>query len=262
MFSRRSLIASTTSSRRPHRVTSLPASARTSEKAVPHDPALNTAILRHRLRFLLVGGCPVGVVVAGCRSRARRVARGSYRSAGAVPPRRSATIPVMAAMIRSVASAVVAGGRAAAATRSSSGTGSPAFITMFLRGSRCGLLRVGRQDLLGTPLPDRDHRAAGGERDPGGTGLALHRPQVGVAGQRALGIDHDALAAPIARDRSVVGTDGVAAQPLDRDLAGRARGSRRAPCWRTAPTWRGSAGAGRGRRRSAPTAAGRRGRCG
>ncbi len=45
MFSRFSLIVAHSSSRRAHNVTSLPASASTTENAVPHEPAPNTATL-------------------------------------------------------------------------------------------------------------------------------------------------------------------------------------------------------------------------
>ena len=84
-------------------------------------------------------------------------------------------------------------------------------------------LGVGVEQLVGSPLPHRDHRAPRLEGDPGGAGLADHRPQVGVAGQRALGIDHDALARLDRRDGGVEGTLGVLGEPLDRDLPGRAQ---------------------------------------
>ena len=83
-----------------------------------------------------------------------------------------------------------------------------------------GLLRIGVQQVVRAPLPDGDHRAAGLERDARGSGLADHRPEVGVAGQRALGIHHDALTGPDRRDRCIEGALGVAAQALDRDLPG------------------------------------------
>ena len=142
MFSRRSLIASTTSSRRAHSVTSLPASARTSENAVPHDPALNTATFFLDSVIGFASSSERGLEWCGSSTgfpiSRTPVARGSYLSAGGVPPRRSATIAVIAAMMRSVAAAMVSGLDGWAA-RSSSRTGSPAFITMFLRGTRCGV---------------------------------------------------------------------------------------------------------------------------
>ena len=91
----------TTSSRRAHSVTSLPASASTSENAVPHDPAPNTATLRHRaLRPRPLPSCSLRVAdLAYARPCAGRTARPG-------PSRRGArsTRSVIAAMIRSVAS--------------------------------------------------------------------------------------------------------------------------------------------------------------
>ena len=119
MFSRRWLMASQTSSRRAHSVTSLPASASTSENAVPHDPAPNTATLlmpAAHWSLRLRCGLPVWRTPA---------LRGSNRSAGAVSPRSSATSAVSAAMIRSVASLIDLRACAAGRRRSSRSTGSP-----------------------------------------------------------------------------------------------------------------------------------------
>ena len=170
--------------------------------------------LGHRLRFLLgPRACRWG-----CRSRVRRLARGSNRCGG-ISPRRSATSSVIAAMIRSVAWAMTPGRvrlrRQVAEVHRVAGLHRDVLARAQVR-----LLRVGRQDLLRTPLPDRDHRAPRVQRDPRRTGLALHRPQVGIAGEGALGVDDDALAGAHRADRCVEGPGSVAAQPLDRDLAG------------------------------------------
>ena len=79
MFSRFSLIVAQTSSRRAQIVTSLPASASTSENAVPQEPAPKTATLL-MLRLLL----PTSVLRSGCRSAVTPALRGSKRSAGAL----------------------------------------------------------------------------------------------------------------------------------------------------------------------------------
>ena len=125
-------------------------------------------------------------------------------------------------MIRSVA-AVTTPVVEVLPTRSERSTGIADLHGDQLAREQVRLLRVRRQHLLRTPLPDRDHRGAGGERDPGGAGLADHRPQVRVAGDRALRVDHDALARPHRSDRGVVGTDGVLRRAVDGDLAGGAQ---------------------------------------
>ena len=143
------------------------------------------------------------------------------RSASAAGPRpSSATSAVIASMIRSVASfrvAAVTGG----ARRSSSATGSPTISRNVLRGKSSRKSDPGAvHDLLRAPLPDRDHRAAGLQGDPGGAGLGRHRPQVRVAGDRALGVDDHGLA-----DLDRVGLPQPARRPtagrlaLDRDLS-------------------------------------------
>ena len=62
-------------------------------------------------------------------------------------------------------------------------------------------LAVGREQLLGAPLRDGDDRGTCGEGDASGTGLAGHRPEAGVAGEGAVGVDGDALAARAPRRR-------------------------------------------------------------
>ena len=57
-----------------------------------------------------------------------------------------------------------------------------------------GLLAAVREDVLRAPVRDRDHRGAGGQRQPGDAGLAHHRPQVRVAGGGALRVEDQALA--------------------------------------------------------------------
>ena len=57
----------------------------------------------------------------------------------------------------------------------------------------------GSKSSLRPPHRDRDHRGAGGEPEPGGAGLAAHRPQVGLLGGGALGVDQDTLAGLAAR---------------------------------------------------------------
>jgi hypothetical protein len=51
-----------------------------------------------------------------------------------------------------------------------------------------------REDVLGPPLGDRDHRDPGGQGQPGHPGLGDHRPLVRVAGGGALRVDDHALA--------------------------------------------------------------------
>ena len=68
--------------------------------------------------------------------------RGSKRSAGAASPRSSATIAVIAAMIRSVAAATTALVCSWAA-RSLRSTGSPTFMVTVLRGNRSGFFAYG-----------------------------------------------------------------------------------------------------------------------
>ena len=80
-------------------------------------------------------------------------------------------------------------------------------------------LGVRRQQLLRAPLPHGQDRSAGLETDPRGTGLAGHRPHVGVAGDGALGVDHDALTATDGLHGGGV-RDGAPALALDGDLAG------------------------------------------
>src|SRR5690606_20657639 len=48
--------------------------------------------------------------------------------------------------------------------------------------------------LLDAPLRHGDHGGARGQGDTGGAGLADHRPQAGIAGDRPLGVDDDELA--------------------------------------------------------------------
>ena len=55
-------------------------------------------------------------------------------------------------------------------------------------------LAVAREDGLRAPVRHRDERDVAGQREPDGTGLAAHRPQVGVARERALGVDDDSAA--------------------------------------------------------------------
>ena len=134
--------------------------------------------------FLVLLGVP------GLRTPA---VRGSNRSAGAFSPRMSSTSAVMAGH-DPVGRLLLTRRRPAGPAGRPRSTGSPAFMRIRLRGNRSRLRGVRRQQLLRAPLPDRDHRAAGRQRDPGRTGLAGHRPQVGVTGERALGVDDDALA--------------------------------------------------------------------
>ena len=137
MFWCRSLMVAHTSSRRPQILTSLPASASTMEKAVPHEPAPKTATLliapSFFFRVLRLLGLPI------CCTPIRR---GSKRSAGAVSPRSSSTIAVRAAMIRAVAS-LMASMLRVLPTRSSRSTGSPAFIVTCWGGIRRGLEEYG-----------------------------------------------------------------------------------------------------------------------
>ena len=229
-FSRRSLMSAATSSRRAQIDTSLPASASTIENAVPHEPAPRTATFWSFIRRSSVAGSGAG---GGCRSRRPPASAGRSAATGAFSPRTSSTSAVRAAMIRSVASRVVSEPccpAAALARRSSSSTGSPTFIVIRLRGNRSGSLRVRRQQLVRAPLPDRDHRAAGGQGDARRAGLAGHRPQVGIAGERALGVDHHALAGLDGGHGGVVGAHRLLARPEDRDLARRAQEPAQQPC--------------------------------
>ncbi len=102
------------------------------------------------------------------------------------------------------------------------GYGRPGEHLDVLAGEGVRRLRVRRQQLVCPPLPDRDHRTPGLQGDARGAGLAGHRPQVRVTRQRALRVDDDALAGTHGGDGGVVRALGVAAQPLDGDLAGAA----------------------------------------
>ena len=211
-------MASTTSARRPHSTTSAPASASTIENAVPHDPVPSTATRVMPASFAVVGlGGRRGSPVTGTPAL-----RGSYRTPGACSPRISSSSAVMAAMMRSVTScrSAASTGRSRTSSRS---TGGPAQTCIVLRGNRCGRLRVRRQDLLRPPLRHRDHRGAGLQRDPGGTGLADHRPQLGVAGQRGLRVDGDALPRPHRGHRRRERLRRVGRLAVDRDLLGAAQ---------------------------------------
>ena len=75
-------------------------------------------------------------------------------------------------------------------------------------------------DVVGAPLGARDDRAPGLQGDPGGAGLAAHGPQTGVAGQRPLGVDHDALPRAHRGDGRAQRVDRVRLAAVDRDLPG------------------------------------------
>ena len=170
---------------------------------------------------------------------------------------------VTAAMMRSVARAASAGRAAAAGVRSDRSTGG-ADRDLHRRRGRAGAARLpyGASRSCGPHAAIGQHRAPGLQRDAGGAGLAGHRPQVRVAGQRALGVDDDALAARArrrprrGRRRRPPGTRGRPGSAWPRAApAGRRRR-------RTATPWPGTAAAGRCRTGSARRPAGRRARCG
>jgi hypothetical protein len=91
---------------------------------------------------------------------------------------------------------------------------------MGLAGQQVRLLGVRREQQVGAPLGDRDDRAAGLQCDAGGARLAGHRPQVGVAGEGALRVERDALAAPHGVDRRPEGAERVGALAVHRNLPG------------------------------------------
>ena len=113
------------------------------------------------------------------------------------------------------------------------------------------------EDLVGSPRRDRHDRAARLEGHARGPGLAAHRPEVGVAGQRALGVDRDASCRPAprrppsGRRRPPGPTHGArgSGRPCARSTRPRGCGTPR-PC-------RGTAASSRGRRGSARTRTGR-----
>ena len=120
-------------------------------------------------------------------------AEGSQRTSGGCPPRRVARSSVMASMITLVASVRVAlsSGRPAKALRS---TGSPTTRREVFRGKSVDPFGIAREDLVRSPVRHRHHGDTAFERHPRGTGVALHRPQLGIPGQRALGVDDDGSA--------------------------------------------------------------------
>ena len=189
----------------------------------------------------------------GCRSRCTPCAA-SGRSArpGAFSPRMSST--QRGDRGHDPVGRLVHDRRASAgwSRRSSRSTGSPTFIVIVLRGNRSGFFAYGARISCAPHCADRDHRAAGLERDPRGAGLAGHRPQVGVAGDACpRGRPRRTRPRRTAATAASKAPTALRAQPLDRDLAARRAGTSRAPCSRTGRTSPGSAAAGRGRRRSA-----------
>ena len=270
----------TRSARRPHSATSHPASASTAANVVPHAPVPRTAarspVTRAPARWRGVAVGPGGAVVVRCgrrrpddgvvvgRDRLARPGGGAAhveRTAGALPPR--------------TPSSSSGDGRHDALGRLAQGRGvqrAPVEVVEvdrragddrhLLARERLEDLLVLAEEVLRSPLGDRDHRRLRGEREPRDAGLADHRPQVRVAGERALGEDRDALAV---RDRLDRGPQGVArpARCCGRPGSGRSpAGPGRAPAPRTATTSPGSSARRRGRTGSARTSAGRRSSCG
>ena len=191
-------------------VTSLPASARTRLNAVPQEPAPKTAtLLIYVFLFLLVGVAdlrdprrPRVEAYGGCLLAAQLLDQRGDRShdpvGRLVQHLGGHRLVHQVAQVDRVAD-LVGGGLAREQVRP---------------------LGVRRQQVLHPPLPDRDHRAPRCERDPGGAGLATHRPAVGVLRDRALGIDPDALPMLDRLDRSVERRDRPLAHPRHGDLLG------------------------------------------
>ena len=142
-------------------MTSLPASASTSENAVPHEPAP-----KHRRCWVMAA--PSASVLRGVAGLAQALPCAG-RTARPAPSRRAAPRrdAVIAAMIRAVAWLITCGVRGMARSGRREAPGRRPASVICLRGNEVRLLRVRRQQLVRAPLPDRDHRAA---RSPGRSG--------------------------------------------------------------------------------------------
>ena len=148
VFSCCSLIVAHTSGRRPQIVTSLPdVREHQAERRAPGAGAEDRD-LAHPCSRLDLWGLPISLTP---------LPLGSKRTAGAVSPRRSSTSPVIAAMIRSVASCQDLGSDLAVLQ-----VGEVDRVAdLVVRGpprEQVRPHRVRREDLLRAPLTDRDHR--------------------------------------------------------------------------------------------------------
>ena len=167
---------------------------------------------RRPLRVVIAGvppsgwrGCPVG--------RGRPCLRRVEALGGRGLAAQLLEQPGDGAMMRSVASRSTTG-RAGGRRGRDRSTGGPASTCIVLRGKSRSCLAVRREDLLRAPLRHGDERAPGGQRDPRGAGLADHRPQVGIAGQGALGEDRRRTCPP--RPPSTAARKASAACPVFR----------------------------------------------
>ena len=87
------------------------------------------------------------------------------------------------------------------------------------RGNRCGRLPYGASTACAPHWPIGITGQPVSSAIRAAPDLPVIGQVAGVAGDRPLGVDHDELAGPDGRDRRVEGTDGVLAQPFDRDHA-------------------------------------------
>ncbi len=81
------------------------------------------------------------------------------------------------------------------------------------------LLLVRSDNFGGTPLSHGNHWTAGCQCDARRSGLAGHRPQAGILGDRSLGVDHHALPCIDSGDRITHCSHGLARFPVNGDLA-------------------------------------------
>ncbi len=87
-----------------------------------------------------------------------------------------------------------------------------------LAGEGVEALAVAGQHPVRAPLPDRDDGSTGLQRDPRRTGLAAHRPHVGVTRQRPLGEHRDQLPRADRRHRRAEGLGGITGVAVHGDL--------------------------------------------
>ncbi|CAM5395780.1 hypothetical protein SGRI78S_03277 [Streptomyces griseus subsp. griseus] len=209
------LMASATSARRPQRVTSQPASARITAKAVPHEPVPKTAAFT---------GCVTWVPFPEPCAVAQHGLCGDRRGAGRL----------LAAQVLQLAGdrrhddlghlAEHLGGRLQS-VEAAEVDGRSRLHLECLAGEQPELVLLGvrRHREVGAPLGDGDDGRLGHQGDPGGPGLAGHRPHVGVPGEGALGVEGDALAALDGVHGGPEGVQGVGGLAVDGDLAGAAQ---------------------------------------
>ena len=161
------------------------------------------------------------------RRRAARARGRGWKVGGAGSPRSSASWSRTRAMIRSVVSRSSSADSGPPARTSARGGGEVDRLADQVVGGRAEaqvqLLAVVVVHPLRAPLGHRQDDGVGGQRQPGHPGARLHRPPVGVAGDRALRVDHDDVAGVEVGLGRVERGVRVGREPGDRDLPGAAQ---------------------------------------